>query len=306
MKMRLSAFAWLMIAVVMAFAQQRPVTSTYMYNGLVLNPAYAGSLNLFSATVTNRDQWLNIEGAPITQSLAVHNSFYSNQVGGGLLVTRDKIGVHEDIGVYGSYAYKIRMKPGILALGIQGGFNSRRSNFTETDPYNPGDPYYTQITKFTPNFGTGIYFANRKMYAGASIPYLMKNRVYDIEVNAPNESRESRYYYFTGGVVFDLSQLVKLSPSVLVRYQENNPLGWDLNGTIIFEDIAYAGVSYRSGDALVFVTQFILNENLRVGYAYDAITSPLSFYSKGTHEIMVNYRIKMKNYKKDPQCPVYF
>ena len=52
----------------MAHGQQRPVTSTYMFNGLVLNPAYAGSLNVFSAVVTNRDQWINVDGAPIMQS----------------------------------------------------------------------------------------------------------------------------------------------------------------------------------------------------------------------------------------------
>ena len=57
---------------------------------------------------------------------------------------------------------------------------------------------------------------------------------------------------------------------------------------------------------IVFISQFILNENFRVGYAYDAITSPLTQYTKGTHEIMINYRIKIKNNKRDPQCPVYF
>ncbi len=286
--------------------QQRPVTSTYMYNGLVLNPAYAGSLNIFSATVTNRDQWLNVEGAPVTQSLAVHNSFFGNRVGAGLLVTRDQIGVHEDLGVYGSYAYKISTSAGILSMGLQGGFNNRQSNFTETNPFREDDPLNTQISKFSPNFGAGLYFANPRMYVGASVPYIIKNRIFDINVETASEARESRFYYLTGGVIFDLSPEVKLSPSALIRLQENTPVAWDINGTIIFENIAYAGVSYRSGDAVVFVAQFILNENLRVGYAYDAITSEISSYSKGTHEIMINYRIKLKNYKKDPQCPVYF
>ncbi|MFZ9028492.1 MAG: type IX secretion system membrane protein PorP/SprF [Crocinitomicaceae bacterium] len=288
------------------FGQQRPVTSTYMFNGLVLNPAYAGSLNIFSASFTNRDQWINVDGAPVLQSVAVHNSFNSNQIGVGLLMSRDKVGVHEDMGFYGNYAYKIRTGVGILALGIQGGFNNRQSNFTDAEAFDPTDPLYTNISKFSPNFGAGVYFANPRMYLGFSVPYIINNKVFDIQTDVPVNGRESRFYYATGGVVFDVSPLIKLSPAFLIRAQENVPIGWDLNGTVIFENIAYVGVSYRSGDAVVFISQFILNENFRVGYAYDAITSPLTEYTKGTHEIMVNYRIKIKNNKRDPQCPVYF
>lgn len=287
-------------------AQQRPVTSTYVFNGLSLNPAYAGSLNVFSAIATNRDQWVNIAGAPLFQSLTVHNSFLSNRIGVGLVVTRDQIGVHEDMGVYGSYAYKIRTKAGILSMGLQAGFNNRQSNFTETKAFDPTDPLFTEISKFSPNFGAGLYFTNPKMYLGFSVPYMLTNKVFEIESNVPTNSKESRFYYLTGGTVFDMSPLIKLSPAFLIRYQENVPVGWDINGTVIFEDIAYAGISYRSGDAVVFLGQFILNNNFRVGYAYDAIISPLSHHSKGTHEIMINYRIKLRNHKKDPQCLIYF
>ena len=306
MKLRSIFSVIVFISSVAGFSQQRPVTSTYMFNGLVLNPAYAGSLNVFSASFTNRDQWVNVEGATLLQSVTAHNSFNSNQIGAGLVLSRDKLGVHEDIGVYGSYAYKIKTGAGILALGIQGGFNNRQSNFSETDAFHENDELHTNISKFHPNFGTGIYFANPKMYLGFSIPYILENKVFDFTSETATKAQESRFYYATGGLVFDVSPLIKLSPGFLLRMQENIPIGWDLNGTVIFENIAYAGISYRSGDAVVFISQFILNENFRVGYAYDAITSPLNQNTKGTHEIMVNYRIKIKNNKRDPQCPVYF
>ena len=48
----------------LASGQQRAITSTYMFNGLVINPAYAGSLNLLSITGVHRDQWVNVDGAP--------------------------------------------------------------------------------------------------------------------------------------------------------------------------------------------------------------------------------------------------
>lgn len=290
----------------LAIAQQRPVMSTYMFNGLSLNPAYAGSLNVMSASFLHRKQWINVDGAPTSQVFSAHSSFYSNKIGIGIQATRDRIGVHEETSFYGSYAYKIKTSAGILAMGLSGGFDNRVSDFSQLNILNRDDQSFSTIpTRFSPNFGTGIYFANPTMYVSVSVPYILENTLYEVE-NGTSGSKESRYYYATGGIIFGLSQNVKFSPSALIRYQEQSRLGWDLNATIIFDGIAYVGLSYRSGDALVFLTQLILNENFRFGYAYDATTSPLANHSRGTHEVLLNYRIKLRNYKKDPQCPVYF
>ena len=49
-----------------AYAQQDPLFSQYMFNKLVVNPAYAGSREVFTADLLNRYQWVGIEGAPKT------------------------------------------------------------------------------------------------------------------------------------------------------------------------------------------------------------------------------------------------
>lgn len=297
-----------MLSVGVLIAQQRPVMSTYMFNGLTLNPAYAGSLNILSATFLHRKQWINVDGAPTTNLVSVHSSFYGNQIGLGVQAVRDNIGVHTESSFYASGAYKIKTSAGILAMGLSGGFDNRRSDFSQLNLLRQDDALLSGVpTRFTPNFGTGIYFANPKMYLGASVPFILENELFQAQADGTiSTGRESRYYYFTGGVILDLNQNIKLSPSFLLRAQEENRLGWDINATIIFDGIAYAGVSYRNGDALVFLTQLILNENFRFGYAYDATVSALGNDSRGTHEVMLNYRIKLRNYKKDPQCPVYF
>lgn len=292
-----------------ALAQQRPVISTYMFNGLSLNPAYAGSLNILSVAFIHRKQWINVEGAPTTNVLSAHSSFYGNQIGLGFQASQDVIGVHKESAFYLSGAYKIKTSAGILAMGLSGGFDNRRSDFTQLNILNREDELLTGTpTRFTPNFGTGVYFANPRMYAGISVPFILENTLYEVQASegTTTDGKESRYYYGTGGIILDLSPAVKFSPSVLFRYQEQSRFGWDFNATVIFDGIAYAGVSYRSGDAIVFLTQLILNENFRLGYAYDATVNALNNNSRGTHEIMLNYRVKLRNYKKDPQCPVYF
>ncbi|MFY0655094.1 MAG: type IX secretion system membrane protein PorP/SprF [Cyclobacteriaceae bacterium] len=304
--LRLIFISLLMVSGFNAFSQQRPVVSTYMFNGLLLNPAYAGSLDEFSATVTNRNQWVNVDGAPNSQSISAHTTWVENRVGTGLTIQRDAVGAHEQFSVYASYAYKIHMSGGILAMGLQGGFDNRISNLNQLNWYDPTDPLNLRITRFNPNFGTGLYFANRKFFAGLSVPYILKPRIFNVTDGTGSEAREARYYYFNFGNVMELSPTLKLNPSFLLRMQERANIGYDVNVNLIFSDIIYAGVSYRSGDAVVFLTQLVLNDNFRVGYAYDAVSSSLNAFTAGTHEIMLNYRKKIRGSKKHPLCPVYF
>ncbi len=42
-------------------AQQGVMFTQYMFNGLALNPAYAGSHDVISATAIGRQQWLGIQ-----------------------------------------------------------------------------------------------------------------------------------------------------------------------------------------------------------------------------------------------------
>jgi len=294
-----------------SLSQQRAITSTYPYNLLMLNPAYAGSLNMLSVIGVYRAQWINQDGAPETSILSAHSSFFGNRVGIGLYAINDRIGVHTDNSVYASYAYKIRTPIGILAMGLQGGFNYRESDFTELTILDRDDPLLNRVnTRFSPNFGTGIYFANPNLFAGFSVPYILENKTIEIDeriVGSTVESRESRYYYATAGIIFPISSNIKVSPSILIRGQEDNRPAFDITGNLIFDDIAYVGVSVRNNGELTFLGQLILNENFRVGYAYDVVTRrDQTDINAGTHEIMLNYRIRLKNTAQDPLCPVYF
>lgn len=285
-----------------AFSQQRPVYSQYMFNGLVLNPAYAGNQKQLNATVMHRDQWVNIEGAPKTQTLTVHSALKKWPVGIGMLVSRDRIGVHDDLSVYGIYSYKIKLPVGTLAFGLQGGFNNTVSDFTKLSILDPSDPFFNGTAKkFKPNFGTGAYYSTNNTYVGFSIPFLVNNKIFTVE-NVVSEAREARYYFLTGGHLFPLNDDFKLLPSVLFRVQEGQPAGMDINTNVFIADVLNIGASYRSGDALIFLFELILNQNFRFGYGYDHTLSKVRNYTHGSHEIMLNYRI---NIGKDP-CHAYF
>lgn len=287
----------------LAWGQQRPVFSQYMFNGLAINPAYAGNQNQFSATFLMRNQWVNLEGAPKTQTLSAHTSFDKKRIGVGLQVYHETIGVHRDLGLYTSYAYWIKLGKGKLAFGLQGGFNQLLSDFRSLNQRDQGDPLLDNVRNFNPNFGAGTFYSTKNFYFGFSVPYLVNNRLQGSLENAvSSEGREARYYFLNTGYVFDISRRLKVKPSVLLRMQEGAPLGTDLNVNLFLDDIINVGASWRSGDSIIMLFELHLNENFSFAYAYDMVTSSLSKYSRGSHELMVNYRIKLS-----PQpCHSYF
>ena len=85
MKLRLTVFSAIIMVCLGLQAQQRPVTSTYMYNGLTLNPAYAGSSGGLCGSLLYRNQWTGFEGAPKTGLLSVDVAV--NPLHGGLGLT---------------------------------------------------------------------------------------------------------------------------------------------------------------------------------------------------------------------------
>ncbi len=273
-----------------AWAQQRPVFSQYMFNGLILNPAYAGHQKQLSVSLLYRDQWVNFDGAPKTETLIAHTAFKDWPVGAGLLISRDQIGVHDDYSIYGSYSYKIGLPVGTLSAGLQAGFNYTRSDFSKLRNGQINDPNFAgMVVRFSPNFGTGAFFSNKTTYAGISVPYLINNKVVKKE-DFLSEAREARYYFVTGGHVFTLSDALKLKPSTLIRVQEGQPMGLDLNANLFIQDIVNVGTSYRSGDAIIFLFEIILNQNITFGYAYDRTLSRIVNYTDGTHELMLTFR----------------
>lgn len=295
-----------------AQGQQRPIQSMYMFDPLVLNPAYAGTHVQLSGTAIYRNQWVNLEGAPKTFTASVHSGFRKARVGLGVLFGRDAIGVHTDNSLYMAYAYKIpltnRKNPSVLSFGVQGGFNNLRSDFYKTNPRDGAE--IGALTKFNPNFGAGAFFRSKDLYAGFSVPYILNNNTLDVPATAgelfEGKGSMQRYYYIIGGTTRKLSQHLKISPSTLIRIQENAPLSVDVNCMFIIHDAVSLGSSWRLGDSFIGLFELKINDNFHVGYAYDITTSELNQYSNGSHELMINYRIKLPKLHKGLPCPSYW
>ena len=291
-----------------AFAQQNIVYSQYIFNGLIINPAYAGSHIQLSSSLSYRNQWINFDGAPKTATFSMHSAFKRERVGVGLLVTSDRIGSYSNTGIFGSYAYRIKgLGGGVLSLGVQGGFNNFKADFSELKLKADADPVFNgYFNEFKPNFGGGIFYYKKNFFAGFSVPVILRHT--EFFKNGFQQLALPRFYYLQAGTTVPLDRMekVKFSPSFLLRMQDGSPLSADFNINFIFYDVISVGNSYRTGDALVTFLSLTLSEKFQFVYSYDWTTSAIGAYSRGTHEFMINYRTRIRGVHKDVDCPYFY
>jgi type IX secretion system PorP/SprF family membrane protein len=274
-------------------AQQEPMLSQYMFNGLFLNPAYAGSHDNFSATMLYRKQWAGFNGAPQTAIASVDGPLLDHKMGLGLIISNDCIGVTNQTDVYGNYSYHIKTgNTSHLAFGIKAGFSQYTARLNDLVYWDQEDKVFmdNRSSALLMKAGFGMYYYAPKFYAGFSIPSLLAydpTRYFSFDVNQSSNVR--RHYFVTSGYIFNITPDFMLKPSVLLKYEASAPFQADLNLNLLYKDRYWLGFSYRTGDAVVIMAELQATKRLRIGYAYDMTLSELNNYSFGTHEIMLGY-----------------
>ena len=92
------------------YAQQSAQYTQYIFNGLIINPAYAGTKEILNANAMYRSQWAGLEGAPTTQTFAADGTLKNNRLGVGLQVVNDKVGAQGRLNVLASGAVRFAGK----------------------------------------------------------------------------------------------------------------------------------------------------------------------------------------------------
>lgn len=288
----------LLLVSITLLGQQEAMYSQYMFNTMAVNPSYAGSREVFSTTLLARTQWVGIEGAPTSQTLSMDAPLSNKKVGVGLIVFNDRIGLTHDIGMHGSYAYRIRFKKSTLSMGLKLGviqYSAKLSQAT-LSVGNTGDDvgFQKDITVWIPSTGAGFYLNSDRYYIGASIPNFYTTQIsQDVKINI----NKNDHLFVMAGYVFDVNDDIKIKPSTLLKFVHGAPVELDLNTNVWFYDVFGLGISYRTGDAVVGMFELQVHNNLRVGYSYDYTTSNLRKYNSGTHEILLRYEFGFNKIK---------
>jgi type IX secretion system PorP/SprF family membrane protein len=279
-----------------------------MFNTQTINPAYAGTWNSIGFLALSRMQWVGIKGAPSTQTFSFQMPIRNEKMGVGLNIINDRIGLEKRFSLFADYSYKISFEGKTnLRMGIKGGFSNYSHNLTDYVLYPDGisDPLFQGDIehKFLPNAGVGILLENPTFYAGISAPKMINSQY---ESNGSNFSitGEIRSFFLIGGYIHDLTRDIKLKPTMLVKATIGAPVEVDFSANILLKEKFWLGAMYRTGDSFGFIAQWIIDKNLRLGYAIDFTTSNLRNYHYSTHEVMISYELKI--IKKQITSPRFF
>ena len=283
-------------------AQQLPQFSQYIFNGLHINPAYAGYKGDGYIQTTYRSQWINFPGAPKTLSFTADLSANEGRMGLGVTYLKDQIGLTEsNLGML-TYSYRIATGDrSMLSLGVSAGISEYAFDPTRMVTVNP-DPLLpsSRVAATSPNLNTGLFFHSDKFYAGLSAYNLIGRRSLlrqDIAV-----AFHDFHYYLTFGGMVRLADDVQFKPSVLIKQVKGSPTSYDLNAMFLFQERVWLGGSFRSNvrvfedqlqqdlskrNAVALVMEYFVSSSMRVGYAYDYNLNALNSYRTESHELSV-------------------
>jgi type IX secretion system PorP/SprF family membrane protein len=293
-----------------SMAQQDAMYTHYMYNTLSVNPAYAGSRDVLTATVLHRSQWTDFKGAPQSQTFTLHTPLKSRHIGLGLSGINDQAGPVHSTGVYADFAYIMKLnEKSHLSLGVKGGFTMMQIKLNSLALDDQSDQAFQNnvTSELLPNFGFGIYYFRERFYAGVSTPKLMEN---NFKTNTSNGSvnlaSEQRHYYFIAGTQLKITESIEFKPTTFVKVTNAAPAQADLTASFIFSNRLLTGFMIRSGDALGVLVGITITDQFHVGYSYDWSYGNKTFkYNGGSHELMLSYDFIFKD-KARIRSPRYF
>jgi len=294
-----------------AYAQQVPMYSQYMMNGFLINPSFAGRDGATTVNLTVREQWVGMAGAPSTyaasfQTRILKNSFISKstsvkkdivkptkggKVGLGGYIFNDNNGIMRRTGLQAAYAYHIPLGStagvtnslsfGLALTAYQFAIN------TEGLIFNPDDPLLNTYDRsvFIPDFNFGASFTTSKYYVGFAMTNIFRGSLIVADTSASRRN-ELGNFFLTGGVKIPLNPNWMLEPSAFIKASDMfmTSVQLDLTTRVYFKDDYWAGVSYRTNDAVIMMMG-LRYDRYYFGYAFDFTLTDIRSQSLGTHEI---------------------
>lgn len=298
------------------YAQQTLQFSQYLFNGVVINPAYAGSREAININGLYRKQWSKVNGEPTSITLSGDMPLYWNKAGVGAYFIHDELGAQFQNSFFGSFAYRIKVSSkGRLALGVAAGITNYGidgSKLTTDQPFDPAVPIGREA-KTRAAFQGGLYFNTDRMFVGLSL----NNVVVNMSKGSDMIPSQRKHLFLAAGFVSQIVEKVKIRPSIMIKEDLKGPTNGDASIFFIFNDIVWLGGSYRTRvfnkndvedvgsakDAVVIMAEVFPIPNLRLGYSYDISLN--SYKDFATHEISAGYNINRKGGSK-MLTPRYF
>ena len=159
----------------------------------------------------------------------------------------------------------------------------------------------TDVSGNALDLGVGLHYQHKYWWAGISATHLTEPSV---EMKAEGNEEDlyifeagRTYYFMAGGNIPIKNTLFELQPSVFVK-TDFNLFQAEATMRVRYNKFITGGVAYRHNDAVSLVAGVEI-KNFVVGYSYDYPISDISKATSGSHEVFVNYNVKLNLVEKN-------
>jgi type IX secretion system PorP/SprF family membrane protein len=306
-----------------ASAQQDPMFTKYMFNRLAFNPAAAGSNEHLAITLIHRQQWIGLEGAPVSQAFNAHTPLPSQRAAVGFSLVNDKVGATGFSDMAFSYAYRTRFRADWqLSLGLQGSVANWRANWSELILENNNDPTFPKngLNRWAPNFGAGVELQHERFYFSLGVPRLIEYNLREVDVQKqPIFGQNYRHLYGALGAAFPLKgKQIVFRPFILFKTAGlgsstqritsgqtiGTPAQVDVDLSLFLYETFWVGAAVRTAlqanggtDSADLWVAWHMRNGMRLGFAYDIGLGALQRLSNGSVELLVGYEFDIKTRK---------
>lgn len=284
-----------------SYSQQTPQRNLYGYNKYAINPAYSGASGCTQINFSHLNQWVKVEGAPLTSMISA-NGLIGKSLGVGGQVLVDQIGMIQQVSAMGSLSYGLTIgKTHNIRLGASVGYNQYRIDASNAIAFENGDPIIE-----------GGEQAGGTLNSNIGILYQWKNL--EISIGSQQLIQSTSNMSFSGidgfGLRRHLNGLVAynqkigdnwmLTPSIYTK-GTNNGYQLDLNADATYKKYISGGLGYRTSVGLIARAGIQVQDLFFIGYAYETPMSNIASYSSGSHEILLGIKFCKKKPKTIPE-----
>ncbi|MBQ9584836.1 MAG: PorP/SprF family type IX secretion system membrane protein [Muribaculaceae bacterium] len=269
------------------------------------NPSSIGNVDFIHITAGSKLQWLGIKHAPMDffAMADMPFKFLGKRWATGIILQQENVGLFSSQTVAAQLAWKKKMLGGTLSLGFQVGLLNQ--TFKGDSIFMPeNDDAHTSVDDAIPkgvvtgralDMAAGFSFTHKWFWVAASATHVTSPTI-----NMKAGENEEDLYQFNTGRFFYLmagsnipikNTLFEIQPSVLVK---TDTKFWQGEATlrVRYNKFLSGGVAYRHKDAVsaMIGAEF---KNFFVGYAYDYPISSINKATHGSHELILNYNVKL-------------
>lgn len=288
------------------FSQDRMLMmSQYVHNQYMLNSAFGGSREVLSLFGSYRQQFAGYENPPNSQSFSLHAPLKNEKIALGALIHNESYSLYGGTKANMSYTYRMFTESGTkVALSLNAGIMAHSwGKHADIDPLEIDDPTLAMFdsiqtdSRFSMGFGSAWYGKN--FFLGFSVYDFFSRAPYDPDASFFSFGKPA--FLFTGGYLFDVSEIFRVQPSLLFVIEPEGVMTADFSVSAILLDMLWAGGTYRTNKELVGMLGVNVTPQLRVTYSYDSPTGDLKKLSAGSHEISLQFDFGYKIITSNPK-----